>query len=267
MSPIWARKKEPLKVHFPKKTLCKKMTSKEVKEVKVVMTSKNDADHTFKVVIIGESGIGKTALLQRFAEEKYEERYLATIGVDFAVRTIEMQNKRLRLMIWDTCGSERYHTIALTYYRSANGILLVYEVGNRESLEALEFWLEEAETKTNSSMHATSNTSFVNVNSNLTDYSGKPIIVLVGTKSDKVDKSDSITEVNLAADKFAQKYGIPHVQCSAKTDTNVNEVFGTLTKELIKEINSASTPVTSEKTKTGVELVSPSTTKAGKCCH
>lgn len=261
------------------------MSDKGSKDLKVVVTSKNDADHTFKIVIIGESGTGKTALLQRFAEEKYEERYLATIGVDFAVRTIEMQNKRLRMMIWDTCGSERYHTIALTYYRSASGILLVYETGNRESLDALEFWLEEAESKTNSSMHATStsSTSFANTTSSShTAYSGKSMIVLVGTKCDKADEADNkyfadaAAEVTLAADKFAEKYGIPHVQCSAKTDTNVNEAFGTLAQELLKEIDLmrvssdsvTATSVTSDKTKTGVvELVSPSTTKVGKCCH
>lgn len=264
--------------------------SNKVGNLKVMATSKNDADHTFKIVIIGESGTGKTALLQRFTEEKYDAKYLATIGVDFAVRTIEMQKKRLRLMIWDTCGSERYHTIALTYYRSASGILLVYEMGNRASLKALEFWLEEAEAKTNASSSASSytsktshtSTSFANTTGSV--YSGRSMIVLVGSKADKAneaseaDKADSaaeVTQVTLAADLFAQKYGIPHVQCSAKTDTNVNEVFGTLCQELLKEIDlmrvTSAAASTSDKTTTSkngkvVELISPSTTKSGKCC-
>ncbi|KAF4739413.1 hypothetical protein FOZ63_031354, partial [Perkinsus olseni] len=100
-------------------------------------------DHLFKLLIIGDSGVGKSCLLLRFCDDEFNEKQLATIGVDFKVKYLSLMGKRLKLAIWDTAGQERFRTLTSSYYRGAQGIVLVYDVASRESFENLEYWLEE----------------------------------------------------------------------------------------------------------------------------
>lgn len=86
-----------------------------------------------KLLIIGDSGVGKSNCLLRFAEDAFTPSYISTIGIDFKIRTIELDGKRIKLQIWDTAGQERFKTITRAYYRGAHGILIVYSVLKRES--------------------------------------------------------------------------------------------------------------------------------------
>merc|ERR1711912_135464 len=98
-----------------------------------------------KLLLIGDSGVGKSCLLLRFAEEQFTESYISTIGVDFKIRTIELEGKTIKLQIWDTAGQERFRTISSTYYRGAHGIIVVYDVTNAESFNNAPRWISEIE--------------------------------------------------------------------------------------------------------------------------
>ncbi|XP_075771425.1 uncharacterized protein LOC102458629 isoform X2 [Pelodiscus sinensis] len=100
-------------------------------------------DYLFKLLLIGDSGVGKSCLLLRFADDNYTDSYISTIGVDFKIRTIELEGKTIKLQIWDTAGQERFRTITSSYYRGAHGIIIVYDVTDQDSFSNMHLWLEE----------------------------------------------------------------------------------------------------------------------------
>lgn len=100
-------------------------------------------DYLFKLLLIGDSGVGKSCLLLRFADDTYTESYISTIGVDFKIRTIELDGKTIKLQIWDTAGQERFRTITSSYYRGAHGIIVVYDVTDLDSFNNVKQWLHE----------------------------------------------------------------------------------------------------------------------------
>ena len=102
-----------------------------------------DYDYLFKILIIGDSGVGKSCILLRFAEDTFSDYYISTIGVDFKIRTIEQDGKYIKLQIWDTAGHERFRTIMSSYYRGAHGIMIVYDVTDPESFDNVKQWLTE----------------------------------------------------------------------------------------------------------------------------
>ncbi|KAF6720380.1 Ras-related protein Rab-18-B [Oryzias melastigma] len=103
---------------------------------------------TLKLLIIGESGVGKSSLLLRFTEDTFDPEQSATIGVDFKVKTLAIEGNKAKLAIWDTAGQERFRTLTPSYYRGAQGVILVYDVSRRDSFTKLENWLNELETYT-----------------------------------------------------------------------------------------------------------------------
>lgn len=123
-------------------------------------------DHLFKTVIIGNSGVGKSSVLVRFAENQFMEHYLATIGVDFRFKTMQVDGKNIKYQIWDTAGQERFRTITSAYYRGSQGILMVFDVTDQQSfVDITNFWMGEVE-----------------------EYAEKDaVLILVGNKADLVD--------------------------------------------------------------------------------
>lgn len=97
----------------------------------------------FKLLLIGDSGVGKSCLLLRFADDTYTESYISTIGVDFKIRTIDLDGKTIKLQIWDTAGQERFRTITSSYYRGAHGIIVVYDCTDQDTFNNVKQWLEE----------------------------------------------------------------------------------------------------------------------------
>jgi len=170
---------------------------------------KRDYDYLFKLVLIGDSGVGKSCLLLRFADDNFTDSYISTIGVDFRFRTVTIDKKTVKLQIWDTAGQERFRTITSAYYRGADGIIMVYDVTSQESFDHVEEWLSEVDR------YANENTSKL----------------LIGNKADLVDEKQVQEEV---AQRFADKLGIPFLETSAKQATNVEAAFLTMAKELIK---------------------------------
>ena len=155
-----------------------------------------DYDVLLKVIVIGDSGVGKSCLLHRYTEDAFDPLYIATIGVDFKVDTFERQGKVVKLQLWDTAGQERFRTIATTYYRTAHCVMLCYDVTDRETFTHLQRWVKEVEE------YARDNIPFV----------------LVGLKAD-LPKLVSTEE----AAEFAQARGFKHIEVSSKEGSEVRE--------------------------------------------
>ncbi|XP_053526199.1 ras-related protein Rab-43 isoform X3 [Artibeus jamaicensis] len=100
-------------------------------------------DFLFKLVLVGDASVGKTCVVQRFKTGAFSERQSSTIGVDFTMKTLEIQGKRVKLQIWDTAGQERFRTITQSYYRSANGAILAYDITKRSSFLSVPHWIED----------------------------------------------------------------------------------------------------------------------------
>ncbi|CAD5113390.1 DgyrCDS2562 [Dimorphilus gyrociliatus] len=181
------------------------------------MSGTNDAadqnfDYMFKLLIIGNSSVGKTSFLFRYADDKFTQAFVSTVGIDFKVKTIFRQDKRVKLQIWDTAGQERYRTITTAYYRGAMGFLLMYDVTNEESFNAVQDWITQVET------HALANKS----------------IILVGNKNDlnlerRVLRRDG--------ERLAAELGIEFFETSAKENHNVKLVFERLVDIICDKMN------------------------------
>ncbi|PAA72475.1 hypothetical protein BOX15_Mlig021038g1 [Macrostomum lignano] len=164
-------------------------------------------DYLFKLLLIGDSGVGKSCLLLRFADDTYTESYISTIGVDFKIRTIELDGKTIKLQIWDTAGQERFRTITSSYYRGAHGIIVVYDCTDQESFNNVKNWLQEIDKYASE-----------NVNK-----------LLVGNKCDLTSKK----VVDFAtAKEYADKLGIVFLETSAKNATNVEQAFMSMASEI-----------------------------------
>jgi len=157
-------------------------------------------DFFFKILLIGDSGVGKSCLLLRFADNSWTETHISTIGVDFKIKTLEIDGKTVKLQIWDTAGQERFRTITSSYYRGAQGIILVYDCTDRESFNNVKQWMGEIDRY-----------ACENVNK-----------LLVANKCDLVDQRQVDTQ---AGKEFADGYEIPFIETSAKTSYNVDKCF------------------------------------------
>jgi len=160
----------------------------------------SEYDFLFKILLIGDSGVGKSCLLLRFADDTYTESYISTIGVDFKIRTIEHKGKVVKLQIWDTAGQERFRTITSSYYRGAHGIIVVYDVTDQVSFNNTKQWLQEIDRY-----------ACENVNK-----------MLVGNKADLTTKK--VVDYNTAKE-FADSLGFPFLETSAKNSSNVELAF------------------------------------------
>lgn len=107
----------------------------------------NSIDNRFKILLVGDTGVGKSSLLVRYCDNKFDENQVSTIGVDFKVKTLDMNGRRIQLAIWDTAGQERYRTLTSSYYRGAHGVILVYDATNRQSFSNLKYWLGEIQSQ------------------------------------------------------------------------------------------------------------------------
>eukprot|EP01115_Flamella_aegyptia_P008943 TRINITY_DN3748_c0_g6_i1.p1 TRINITY_DN3748_c0_g6~~TRINITY_DN3748_c0_g6_i1.p1 ORF type:complete len:212 (-),score=28.71 TRINITY_DN3748_c0_g6_i1:97-732(-) len=173
--------------------------------------SKPAYDYLIKLLLIGDSGVGKSCLLLRFSDDSFTPSFITTIGIDFKIRTIELDGKRIKLQIWDTAGQERFRTITTAYYRGAMGILLVYDVTDEKSFGNIRNWIRNIE------QHATESVNKM----------------LIGNKCDMVDKKVIDTE---KGQQLADEYAIKFMETSAKNSINVDNAFITLAQDIKKRL-------------------------------
>ncbi|XP_071490630.1 ras-related protein Rab-10-like isoform X2 [Diadema antillarum] len=111
--------------------------------------AKKTYDLLFKLLLIGDSGVGKTCLLFRFSDDTFSTTFISTIGIDFKIKTVELNGKKIKLQIWDTAGQERFHTITTSYYRGAMGIMLVYDITQEKTFDNIAKWLRNIQEHAN----------------------------------------------------------------------------------------------------------------------
>ncbi|KHN78062.1 Ras-related protein Rab-11A [Toxocara canis] len=168
--------------------------------------------YLFKVVLIGDSGVGKSNLLSRFTRNEFSLESKSTIGVEFATRTIQVDGKKVKAQIWDTAGQERYRAVTSAYYRGAVGALLVYDIAKHITYENIEKWLKE-----------------------LRDHAEQNIVVmLVGNKTDLRHLRAVPTE---EARAYAESNHLSFIETSALECTNVDAAFTTILTEIYKSVS------------------------------
>jgi len=167
-------------------------------------------DYTFKIVMIGDSGVGKSCILLRFADDKFNENFYATIGVDFRFKNVMVDDKSVQLQIWDTAGQERFKTITSAYYRGADGIIIVYDITDRNSFAHIKDWLDDVNKYTDDN----------------------PLKIIVGNKIDLI-KDKQINNNDMKT--MTAQTGIEIIECSAKDSIKINDLMEIMTKKLIEK--------------------------------
>jgi len=167
-----------------------------------------------RLLMIGDSGAGKSSVLLRYTKNEFNTDYMATIAIDFQTKNMEINGKPIAIQVWDTAGQERFRTITHNYYRGAQGIVLVYDVSSEASFVSIRRWIRDVR-------------SYVD---------GKvPVdLILLGNKCDL--KKERVIEIE-RGQKLAEEYGIPFWETSAKSGTNVEEAFSTLVQKIFNRTN------------------------------
>ena len=170
-------------------------------------------DVLVKLLLIGDSGVGKSCLLLRYSEQKFQTSFITTIGIDFKIRTVELDGKRVKLQIWDTAGQERFRTITAAYYRGAHGVLLVYDVTDETSFSNVRNWMRNIES------HASEGVA----------------VALIGNKADCEEDDRKVT--NERGKKLAEQFKVPFFETSAKSGVRVEEAFSNLARTCMKKLS------------------------------
>lgn len=199
--------------------------------------AKKTYDLLFKLLLIGDSGVGKTCVLFRFSDDTFNTTFISTIGIDFKIKTVELQGKKIKLQIWDTAGQERFHTITTSYYRGANGILLVYDITNPKSFDNISKWLR-----------------------NINEHASEDVErMLIGNKCDMDDKR-LISEER--GRNVATENGIKFFETSAKDNINIEQAFITLAEDILNK----QSPNHEDKPGGETVNVGQSTSQKSSCC-
>ena len=166
-------------------------------------------DLMFKILLLGDSGVGKSSLLLRYTKHEFNVDMRSTIGVEFALKYLKIDNFQLKVQIWDTAGMERYRSITSAYYKGAKGVIIVYDICREKSFENVDKWIEDFKSKADEDA----------------------VILLIGNKNDLDDKREVNKE---EAELKAQKNKFAFMETSAKDNNNVDKAFETLFKEIVK---------------------------------
>ena len=197
-------------------------------------TSPTDTDLVYKILLLGDSEVGKSCFLMRYADNVFVDNYITTIGLDYKLKYIQLDSGQvIKVQLWDTAGQDRYRTIAKNYYKGSHGILLLYDVTKTSSFENIREWIKDIRE----------------------EVYEKAIIFLIGNKIDKKDQIKIKTE---EGEKLAEEFNIPFFEASAKSGENVDEIF----KALYKKISEVYVDIQQE----GGTKLSKKNKKSKKCC-
>ena len=179
--------------------------------MKIILIQLNKySDQIFKILLLGDAGVGKSSIILRYTKNEFNASMVSSIGVDFKTKDIIVNDKKVKLQLWDTAGHERFRTITTSYYRGAHGIATVFDLSERESFEHVEKWLEE-----------------------INKYAKENVMrFLIGNKSDLVDKRQ-VTYEEVRA--LANRLNIYYVETSAKNNINISDFFQIATKNYLSK--------------------------------
>lgn len=172
-----------------------------------------DCDYIFKVIVIGDSGVGKSALTVRLAEDVFYKDFSSTIAIDFRMHHMNYQGKNVRLQIWDTAGQERFQSVATAFYRGANGVMLCFDLTHRPSFAHLDQWMERVQLQ-----------ALPNI----------PCL-LIGCKCDEARSDRQVMREE--AEQWATAHNMAYVETSAKEKENVQQAFEQITKAIFEDAN------------------------------
>ena len=180
-------------------------------------------DFAFKILLLGDSSVGKTCFLKRYTDNTFQDAYLSTIGFDFKFKFVTLESgKTVKVQLWDTAGQERFRTIAKSYYKGAHGIILIYDVTNRKSFDNIRKWLNQIKD----------------------EASNKISIILVANKIDCEDELRQVTKEE--GEVLAKSAGLPIFEASAKDSINVNESFQFLIEQIDQNIININEQITAK---------------------
>ncbi len=165
-------------------------------------------DCIIKLVVVGDSGVGKSSMMIRFTDDTFSDSFIGTIGVDFRTTNMHLRTKFAKVQIWDTAGQERFRTITASYYRGSHGAIIVYDITDRASFLHVQHWLDEIQRHGSDNM----------------------IVLVVGNKSDRGDAREVSFE---EAAEFTTSRGVRLVETSAKTSDNIDLAFETLCQDVV----------------------------------
>ena len=164
----------------------------------------------YKILLLGDSSVGKTCFLMRYVDNTFQEIHMSTIGLDYKLKTVQLEDgKMVKIQIWDTAGQDRFRSITKNYYKGAHGIVLIYDVTNKKSFENVSNWINQIRE----------------------EVSDKVTIVLVGNKIDEEEKRVVTTE---QGKKMADDFKLMFFECSAKTGVNIDSTFNELVKKTLE---------------------------------
>mmetsp|Transcript_85033 Transcript_85033/g.147538 ORF Transcript_85033/g.147538 Transcript_85033/m.147538 type:complete len:202 (-) Transcript_85033:118-723(-) len=195
-----------------------------------------DYDHLVKLLLLGDSAVGKSSLLMRTCEGRFDSNFVLTIGVDFKWKQVERNGRKLRLQVWDTAGQERFRTITPAYYRAAMGVVITYDITDKASFDHVEYWIKQLDQHGNEDVQR----------------------ILVGNKSDLADLRKVSAEQGQA---LAQQFGMAFFETSAKTGTSVDDAFLHIADQVVTQ-RYANCPPNSQQD-AGTQRLRPQ--KKGKC--
>ena len=163
------------------------------------MNSEQEAQIVLKLLLLGDSSVGKTSILNNYISNKFDESSISTVGVDYMDKIIDYNKFKIKLQIWDTSGEEKFRTITKNFYRNADGLLVVFDLTKKESYDHIKSWINEAK-----------------------ENNDKLKTILIGNKLDL--KDERIVAIDVAK-QFAEKNNLKYIETSAKDGTNINESF------------------------------------------
>ena len=216
------------------------MTDISIEEVK---SGEVKEDYKLKIVVVGDSGVGKTNLIKRFVSNSFSANSKATVGVEFLSKTYKIEDLVFKIELWDTAGQERYKSITAAYYKGAKGALIVYDVTSKPSFENVDKWMNEIKEKSSKDLK----------------------LMIIGNKIDLVDGRQVTSEEGL---EKAKVLDVPLMETSALDSTNVKEAFNDLLKEMYKEIKAKIAVVESkiDVGKDSLQIETKQGSKSGGCC-
>lgn len=176
----------------------------------------NEFDHLIKLIIVGESGVGKSSLLNRYCDNNYTDTYMSTIGVDFKIKNLKIDNRKVKIQVWDTAGQERFKGIINSYYRGAHAVMLVFDLTNIYTFNKLSEWLETIKENIKN------------------DYK----IILVGAKCDATGHIQVLPEL---IKEFVTLNKLNYIEVSAKKNINIEIPFMKIANEVIYNSNIVTT--------------------------